>query len=514
MTKECNSLRLLCTPLLVIKITNQCKEGHYLMSKQSYNLILFMTDQWRWDTLQPSHICQTPHLDEFSKDAQVFDNAFCTSPLCTPMRGTLMTGLLPHQSRLMDNVAPGFYPNGKLYIGHKTYLERLRDHGYEVNYTGKWHLGHGTLHERGIDNVCYSDGGDAHRGTNKPQSPAPQLQGEVFDPFYGSFKRGVARDEDIVNQAIEQLRAAANKNKPFCNFISLYGPHFPHIVPQKFSDLYQSLETDFVPNNFSEPYSETGKPAMQMHPYWSCHHTEILTQDDWRRTCQHYWAFCTFIDSLFGRVMSTIETLNLVDNTIIAFFTDHGEMLGAHGMFDKGPYFYDETVHIPLMIYDPNQRKPLNRNNFVNLRDLFPTLLELAGQKNILTDSERERSYWQTNDSATYFTYDAYQGREFKLRGVRTATYKYSWSPHDLDELYDLDHDPGERSNVAQKPEYADVKQDLKDRLFRWMRAENDYLLHAAFLPPPGTYVDGRHADEQHDHGWQPLKKVTIESSP
>lgn len=217
---------------------------------------------------------------------------------------------------------------------------------------------------------------------------------------------------------------------------------------------------------------------------------------------------------MFGRVMSEVKELNLVDNTVIAFLSDHGEMLGTHGMFDKGPYFYEEAVHIPLMMHDAEQRKPLNLNSFFNLRDLFPTLIELAGQEDLLTDFEREQSYWQTNHSATYFTYDAYQGREFKLRGIRTATYKYNWSPHDLDELYDLEHDPGERNNVAQKPEYADVRRDLKDRLFRWMRAENDYLLHTAFLPPPGTYIDGRHAAEQHDHNWQPLKKVMIESSP
>jgi arylsulfatase A-like enzyme len=100
-------------------------------------------------------------------------------------------------------------------------------------------------------------------------------------------------------------------------------------------------------------------------------------------------------------------------------------------------------------------------------------------------------------------TYDAYQGRQFKLRGIRTDRYKYVWSPHDMCELYDLTRDPGERANLIGEPGQRGVRSALHERLMGWMRQEGDYLLCARHLLPPGTYADGRDVTEQHQHpGW------------
>lgn len=121
------------------------------------NIIYIMTDQWRWDTIfQGDHVCQTPNLDRFAEEATVFGNAYTCYPLCSPARGALFTGKWPYQNSLTDNVNAGsFYPNGKLHPRCRTYLERLRDDAdYEIAYCGKWHLGHGTLTDRGIDNVA------------------------------------------------------------------------------------------------------------------------------------------------------------------------------------------------------------------------------------------------------------------------------------------------------------------------------------------------------------------------
>jgi arylsulfatase A-like enzyme len=145
-----------------------------------------------------------------------------------------------------------------------------------------------------------------------------------------------------------------------------------------------------------------------------------LTSDDWRKTVAHYWGFCTFLDEQFGRVLDKLNELGIAEHTVVAFAVDHGEMLGAHGNFDKGPYFYEEIVHIPVLIRDPLRRKPLNFDGFVNLRDLFPTLISLAGAEKILSVDERNRSYWLTDHDATFYTFDAYQGRQFKRRGSRS----------------------------------------------------------------------------------------------
>jgi arylsulfatase A-like enzyme len=198
-----------------------------------------------------------------------------------------------------------FYPHGKLHLGYKTYLERLRDDaGYEIGYCGKWHLGCGALHARGIHNVRASDGGEPQRGAAWPRVPPPDLDGETLEPYYGSFTQGVSHDQARIELALEQLEGLARGRGPFCAFISTHGPHFPHYVPKRFAGLYAELPADFAPANYCAPFVEPNKPAMQSRPYWPCQRTQSLTPDQWRKTCQHYWAYCTHLDEQFGRVLA------------------------------------------------------------------------------------------------------------------------------------------------------------------------------------------------------------------
>jgi arylsulfatase A-like enzyme len=225
-----------------------------------------------------------------------------------------------------------------------------------------------------------------------------------------------------------------------------------------------------------------------------------MSQADWRRTAQHYWGFCSYIDALFGRFRQAVTDNGLDASTVLVFSADHGEMLGAHGWFDKGPFFYEEVMRIPLLIRDPDGGRGDTRDGFVNFRDLFTTLMDRAGAVDLLDETERERSYWRTDHAQTFYVYDAYQGRQFRFRGIRTDRFKYAWSPHDIEELYDLQTDPHERRNLAGDPAYAETQSDLKERLFDWMRAEDDWLSGPAHHLPVGSYIDGRDRTEQHTH--------------
>ncbi|NOZ23349.1 MAG: sulfatase-like hydrolase/transferase [Planctomycetes bacterium] len=470
------------------------------------NIVFLMADQWRWDTIfQAGHVCRTPNLLRFAEEGHAFLNAYTCYPLCTPARGSIFTGRWPYQNNLTDNVGRGsFYPHGKLRLDLKTYLERLRDDaGYEVSYCGKWHLGQGTLHERGIHNVRCSDGGDREHGSAARRGPNPTLDGEILQFYYGSYSEGIGLDQCRVEMGIEQIEGLAKGDKPFCAIISTNGPHFPHNIPRRFAEMYADLADDFMPENYCTPFTEPNKPDMQSRPYWPCQETRVLTQEQWRKTCQHYWGFCSHLDKQFGRVLDRLDELGLTHNTVVAFCPDHGEMLGGHGKFDKGPDFYQETMHIPMIIRDPQKRKPTKPDGFVNLRDLFPTLISLAGAEGILNDDECGRSHWVTEHEHTFYCYDSYQGREFKLRGIHTGRYKYNWSPHDLCELYDLASDPGERTNLIDDPAHTTSREELHAKLMAWMESEGDYLLCAGHLPPPGTYIDGRSVEERHDHGAQ-----------
>ncbi|WP_372572259.1 sulfatase-like hydrolase/transferase [Ruegeria jejuensis] len=463
-----------------------------------HNIVLFLTDQWRWDTLnQPDHPARLPHLRAFQDEAANFTNAFTSVPLCTPARASLFTGKWPHQTGTMDNVGgQSYYPHGKLHPSHKTYMERLQTDGYNVCFIGKWHLGAGTLVERGITDCPLSDGGATPKYLNIDDL---SFDGPRKDPFYGAISEGTHIDGQRVQTGIERLEELAADNKPFCLIVSLYGPHFPHHVPQEYVDLYGDLPEDYMPDNYCPQFSETGKPHAQSASYWPCQDTRGLTQDDWRKTVQHYWGFCSYIDDLFGQFRAKMRDLGLDKRTVTAFSADHGEMLGAHGWFDKRPFYYDEVMRIPMMIKAPGSA-PSTQDGFAGLRDLFPTLVDCAQAETTLDAAERGRSFRSTNASYITYGYDAYQGRQFKFRGIRNERYKYSWSPHDIEELYDLASDPQERINLATSPDHQNLRQVLNSQLFDWMRSEDDAVAHGGYWLPVGSYVDGRDISEQHDH--------------
>ena len=470
------------------------------------NIVFLMADQWRWDTIfRPGHVCHTPNLQRLAQHGVAFHNAFTCYPLCSPARGSLFTGLWPHQTGLMDNVdGMMFFPKGKLHPARKTYLERLRDDaGYEVAYCGKWHLGAGTAVERGIPHVVASDGGIPERG--RGALSAPQVDGETLSPYYSSFSRGKSRGQQVIEAGMDKLAELAGGDRPFCAVISTWGPHFPHKVNRRYLELYADL-ADELPANYSRPFVQENKPLMQSRPYWPCQNTRPLSVEAWGQTCRHYWAFCSHLDEQFGRVLDKLAELGIADNTVVAFAADHGEMLGAHGMFDKGPYLYEEIVHIPMIVLDPKGRCPVAPGGFVNLRDLFPTLISLAGVGESLSKEERSRSYWRTNNDCTYYCYDSYQGRQFKIRGIHTARYKYNWCPNDLGELYDLERDPGEQRNLINDKSCTEIKETLHARLMDWMTLENDYLSCHQYLLPVGSYLDGRAFEEQDDPGWSPAE--------
>lgn len=468
------------------------------------NIVLLMSDQWRWDTLfQEGHICQTPNLDRLGREGVVFRNAFTSYPLCSPARSSLFTGKWPHQTGVVDNVSTKMYfEHGKMNLEQVTYLERLRDAGYAVAYCGKWHLGIGTLPDRGIENSYLSDG--APEGSRRGDTAQPAMDPNYprLDPYYATFTEGTGVDQQAIERGIDQIERFARGDAPFCVVISTWGPHFAHNTPAGYAEKYADLPDDFMPDNYVEPFTENNKPLMQSRPYWPCQNTRPLTREDWKLTCQHYWGFCTHLDEQYGRVMARLETLGLAENTLVAFCADHGEMLGAHGGFDKGPYFYEEIMRIPMIVRDPKRRAPADPDGFVNLRDLFPTLISLAGADEVLRRGEDARSYFVTRNGCTFYCYDMYQGRQFILRGIRTDRWKYNWSPHDMEELYDLENDPQERINLADLAEYAEVQKALHAELMAWMESEGDTMRYARHLPPMGSYIDGRGFDEQHDHGW------------
>ena len=480
------------------------------MSDDQPNVLFLLTDQWRADHLGCADhpIVRTPTVDRLAERGTRFTNAFTTCPLCSPARGTLLTGRWPHQTGMVDNVGVGGSVQQALGTDVRTWLEAARDAGFRTGYFGKWHLGEQSGLSRGVTFDVVGKEADGPR--TERRAPATERGQIVADmaprfhqdpvrpgdrpPFYGQHPAGLAsmRDRRIANASIEFLRH--DDQRPWFTCASCPGPHFPSLLPEPWIDLYDPARFA-LPDNHADRF--INKPWWQSRHWWPTVNTDGLTDEDWRRTLAAYAGYVSLMDELLGRVLDIALANAHGRETWVIFGADHGEMLGGHSRFDKHAYFYDEVLRIPLVVArmspDGAATGPVGRRDeYVSLLDLAATLFGLAGEP-IDSDGrdliglieDRSPVFWQ---SEAYACYHAYNGHSFQLRMLRTPSWKFVWAPQDVDELYDLEHDLGELRNLSDEARHGITLDRMRRRLHDWMEQTGDPLLeNAPSLPPAGT---------------------------
>ena len=210
-----------------------------------------------------------------------------------------------------------------------------------------------------------------------------------------------------------------------------------------------------------------------------------LSEREVRDAIRHYWAYCSYLDSLFGRVMQGLEAVGEADNTVVLYISDHGDYCGEHGLFAKGIPCFHGAYNTPAVIRWPRGlQTPGQRSDaFVSLADFGPTFLELAGVRSEQRPTGaslvpflggrqpqdwRDEMHSQCNGVELYYT----------QRSVMTRDHKYTFNGFDLDELYDLRHDPFEMINLAEDAAFDPVKRDLCRRLWRFAHREDDVMIN------------------------------------
>ena len=484
------------------------------MSGDLPNILLIITDQQRTDTLgfMGQTPCRTPNMDRIAREGISFDRALCTSPLCLPSRASIFTGKYPHQINMMENSDTLQEP--------PVLTDHLRQHGYYTAYAGKWHLEPGgapkalrdQLKELGLDDLQkatippheerviaqwfddaygqatadYSDWCEANglpdgwpvsdpdvRTHRKPSMSIPKPKRQELDPKH-TF------DAWVTDIALDYLRERP-KGKPFFLVAGYFGPHPPFLIPEPYYSMY-SAEDIPGPPNFGP---QAGKPEVNTTSYY---HQLFKDQgerwEDWQKVTAVYWGYCTMMDDLVGRLLDELEAQAILDDTLVIFISDHGEMLGAHGLWHK-MMPYEEALRVPMLMRLPGKITPGTRSQAnVSLIDIPPTLLALIGE----TASDMQgRDLSPTFINGEEFQEDAYRFSEHKPLGdwhkavewrlVTDNHYKYVWNQGDLDELYDLQLDPHELDNRIADPKLADALRRLKQRLYRWLVDTDDPLV-------------------------------------
>lgn len=462
------------------------------------NVLWICTDQQRADTIQSlgnPHI-HTPCLDTLVSESVSFTNAFCQTGICCPSRGSFMTGRYPRETNLKSNTE---------YIRstEKLVSRWLADQGYDCGLAGKLHLSpcdRGFVEQRiddGYRQFWWShDIGDKWPGKNQwlnwlaangqkwPRAPKDVRETEVWgvpiDPKWTQTAWCSQMAIDFMNQH--------KPDQPWMMSVHMYQPHSPYFPPEEYMARY---DPDKLPSPLYREGELRNKPSFQ-----TTDHTGAYggggksfakeTDRDHRRTTAAYYAMIEQIDTEVGRMMKTLDELDMAKDTIVIFMSDHGSMLGEHGIYEKGPYFYDGLMRVPLIMRWPKRYKAgLKCSSLVELVDIAPTVLEGAGlslpagmQGRSLTPvltgqtkTHRESAYMEYYNAVSKYTPVP------MATSVRTEKYKLSYyQTLNTGELYDLTKDANEVENLWGSPTARDTQSEMMQLLTARMIESTDPL--------------------------------------
>ena len=408
----------------------------------------------------------TPNLDRLANTGVRFERAYTTCPLCTPARSGIFSGTHPSVNGAWCNNLP-------TYEKHPLMGTIFKHYGYRAAYTGKWHL----------DGSTYFGDGEAGGGFEDEWWYDGKRWGEEVGPeLFGKYRKCNTPDdireagftEDniwghrVADRAIDFLNKVGEE--PFVLAVSFDEPHGPSIAPPEY---WEKFSEEDIPKRPNFCASLENKPELQqMHREFRIDNDADSSYMDFMRKllgCNSY------IDGEIGRVIDEVEKLH-GDNTVIIYTADHGDMLGAHGLYSKGPMMYDEICNIPMIMRVPNGPEGKVSHSLFSHTDIIPTMLDLAGieqpeclhgvsQVPVLEDTEKS-----VRDKAligySRFAINLDSGGElYPIRCITDERYKLAINLFDTDELYDHEADPYEMKNLINDPKHAEARDRLHDAI-------------------------------------------------
>ncbi len=418
------------------------------------NVVFLLVDQWRAQAVgyAGNPDVKTPNLDRLAEQSINFTNAVSNCPVCSPYRGSLLTGRYPlSHGVFLNDVCLG---DDGVSLG-----EAFGQAGYATGYIGKWHLdGHGRsrfvppARRQGFQ---YWRAAECTHNYNRSHFHGDEDIKQFWEG-YDAF----AQTEDAVRYVRE------HRADPFMLVVSWGPPHAPyHTAPKRFRDLYRPDDIRLRPNVPQELAAKA------------------------RRDLAGYYAHCTALDECVGRIVKALADSGLADDTILVFTSDHGDMLGSHGQYKKQRP-WDESVRVPFLVRWPGGLGREGRRLIgpLGTPDLMPTLLGLCKiaippQVEGTDRSPLLRGEVEDRDAPALILCPSPFGQWLRshgareYRGVRTAQYTYVRSLDGPWLLYDNQADPYQLNNLCDRPELADIRAELETHLQRLLAETNDEFL-------------------------------------
>ena len=452
------------------------------------NLLFILTDDhgaWGMGCAGNAEI-KSPNLDRLAREGIRFDNFFCTSPVCSPARASVLTGRIPSQHGVHDflhwqsDTGSGGLshevPADMVHFlaGMPTYAEMLQGLGYDTCLSGKWHLGDGLEPRCGF----------------QTWNPMPYGATDYFHvPVVENcelIKHKDAYASDLfTDNALSFLSRQVDEDRPFSLNVHFTAPHAPWGRRQHPQELW-----DGYYNNC--PFESVPGPE---EPLPVGFNARPIDAEGRRRSLAGYFAAIEGMDRNVGRLLDWLDEQDLRSNTIVVFMSDNGMNMGHHGLYGKGnatwpQNMFDTSVKIPCLISRPGH-VPENQVNsdLLSQYDWLPTLMEYVGAADRVPDGLPGRSFapllsgHPIRERESVYVFDEYGA----VRMIRSQEWKLVWrypgGPH---ELYNVVEDPGERVNLFSHPGYGDRISNLRRELDDWFAGYVDPELDGAKLGVTG----------------------------
>lgn len=488
----------------------------------SPNILVLVTDQQQASTVDPDSNCRMPNLESIAAEGTRFSRCYTPNSICSPSRASFFTGTLPHNHGMI-NVTHAVEPYGASFRDDLAMWSReVADAGYHTGYFGKWHVERsGELERFGFDEyeILWSDEFERNYRTYREErglGPSPDRTAEALEPGYSIHDDGYddyllygisgespagTSEHYVYSNGIDFVERASERSEPWCLTLSTYAPHDPYIA---LTDVFAQYDPDHVakPPNFHDAMEDKPNIYRRQRGVWS-----DMSWEQYAEATTCYYASCTHVDDQIGRILETLRSTGEFENTVIVFTSDHGDLMGSHGMMLKGLPPFEEAYRVPLVIRWPGRGQDGNIcQEIVQLHDLAPTLSAIAGrefpdQSRVPSRNPHARygrnvreldappSY--TPDSLLPFldgerpaghrpeAYAEFHGQDFNWtqRIHWHGHHKYVFNTFGRDELYDLETDPGEMNNLVEDREYETVRNDLASRMWEIACETGDYQI-------------------------------------
>jgi len=442
---------------------------HAQETQKKYNVLFIVSDDLTSTALgcYGNEVCKTPNIDNLASEGTRFSRAYCQATICGPSRASFMFGYYPYATK-----ATG-YTSGRGEVGpdKDSWPQHFRKNGYHSARISKvFHMGVPTDIAPGKDGADDPASWDEAFNSPGPESKASGT-GETLQNNPGGLKKGAAGGnrfsvveadgDDLVHsdgktaqKAVELIKHYKDIDKPFFLAVGFARPHVPLVAPRKYFAPYVSDEMVLppkVPGDWDDIPKNPGNRRTSKSLQMDFHQQKKLIRA--------YYASVSYMDAMTGKVIEALEESGQRNNTIVIFTSDHGYHLGEHDLWSKVS-IHEESAQVPLIICVPG-KQPAVCNSLAELLDLYSTVSSLCGLK--IPGNIQGKDISQMLDNPTVKVRDAIlcSGKGRLYREHRWALLDYGKTG----ELYDMEKDPKQYTNLFSKPEYAEIVAELKQKL-------------------------------------------------